>query len=156
VLRVAAEFGAAAGFQPERPLAIGSREQNPNTPDAAALRRLIEYIKERKQRAPRLILNSMAGLNHLAKWPDDARIPCGAGRFFCRIDPAGMVYSCNARFDMPPLGNIYTGEFSSMFDNYAPPPCAQCWCADTVEANFIFGMNPAAIINYVRARKGYD
>lgn len=156
VLRAAGEYGAIAGFQPERAYAVGSREPSPGGPDAAVLVRLVEYIKKRKQRAPRLILNSMIGLNHLAQWPADARIPCGAGRFFCRIDPAGRVYSCNSRLDMPPLGDINTDDLLSMFENYAPPPCRQCWCADTVEANFMFGLKPGAIINYMQSRKGYD
>jgi MoaA/NifB/PqqE/SkfB family radical SAM enzyme len=158
VLETAGGHRAPVTFQPGQLFVLGASDPNPNAPAPEAFRALMRTIIEIKKNKPGSILNSLAGLRHLLRWPEDTAIPCGAGRFFCRIDPLGNVFSCSNSLAAAadPVGNITRRDIEEIFADSPRVSCAQCWCAARVEANLIFGLRPGAIINYLRTRAGFN
>ncbi len=157
VLETAGRLDVPVVFQPGQLFILGSRLPNPAAPAPSDFGDLLEYVISFKRKHPAAILNSLQGLSHLAKLPADARLFCGAGRFFCRIDPAGNVFACsNSLGPESPAGNILSSSLSDLFAGYRHPPCTQCWCADRVEANLIFGLNPGAVTNYMLHRARFN
>lgn len=159
VVKTAAEYGAPVSFQPLLVVQLGTSDPNTDAPDPQVFRALINHVIELKEKFPRAILNSVKGLRHLMRWPDDAPITCGAGRFFCQIDPAGNLFACgSSQGTEAPCGNILQTGLMAPFEQKKKSctECSQCWCGERVEANLMFGLDPHALINYFRTRHGYD
>ena len=156
LLVLAQEYGAPIAFQPSQQTRLGSHEANPDMPDAGHFRMLVSHIERHKKKHPEFILNSRSGLKHMAHWPQPHRIPCGAGRFFCRVDPRGNVYACSVFGRPKPAGNILENDFSSLFHGAEQPDCAECWCGDRVESNLIYSFHIEPILNYfqTKSRRG--
>lgn len=157
VVRVAETYAAPVSFQPSLAVALGSCEPNPDAPDEQTFRTAMNRVLELKEKSPRVILNSVKGLRHLMRWPSDTAITCGAGRFFCQIDPKGNLFACGSSQGVEkPCGNIMVTGLMTPFEKKSCSECTQCWCGERVEANLMFGLDPHALINYFRTRHGYD
>jgi len=151
ILNLSESLGTTAIFQPGQTFALGSCRKNPEAPEPAKCVELLRHIAARKAAHPHIVMNSAAGLAHLMKWPGDTVIPCGAGRFFCRIDPAGAVFSCsNCTTKTPSIGSIMEDDLKAILMKAGPVSCAQCWCGDRVEANLIYNFNLAALLNFMQ------
>lgn len=153
VMAAARHYGAPVNFQPGRETALGAGRTNPEAPDKENYIRIMERLIELKRENLKLVANSFMGLRHLMHWPEDRRVPCGAARFFCRIDPCGNIHSCsNSTNDAPPVGNIMYESLVAPFRGRSPVHCAQCWSGDRVEANLIFALRVEPALNYIRTR----
>ena len=144
LLRIARDLWVEVMFQPATVTQIYSNAANPIAPSAAAYREAVRRLIERK-RAGAPIANSVAGLRHLAKWPDDAALWCPAGRIACGVEPDGTFVACD-RVQRDFL-NRRTGIGLS---EALPPPasgCSQCWCAPLVELALAFSLRPSAMVN---------
>jgi len=151
VLDIASAHHVPVMFQPATQWLNTSGETNPIAPPVDAYRKTIEnLIGLKKGGAP--IRNSVAGLRHLAKWPDPAPIWCAAGVLISVIEPDGSVLAChqcqNSRLkEDTPLNATVADGFRDMV---VPKPCAQCWCAPIVELALMFSLRPGAVLNGLR------
>jgi len=157
IVNVAIAYSAPVSFQPCLAMALGSSEPNPDSPDHDTYQTAMNRVLAHKETEARIILNSVKGLRHLMRWPQDTAITCGAGRFFCQIDPAGNLFACgNSQGVEKSVGNILKQGLMAPFEKKSCAECKQCWCGERVEANLMFGLDPHALINYFRTRHGYD
>ncbi len=151
-LAIAHEQGGGMMFQPATQWLDSSTAPNPLAPPVAEYRNAMAQLLRLKQ-AGAPIANSKAGLRHLARWPDAARILCLAGRLMVMVEPDGTLLSCHQceveRFltaEGKPVQTL-TQQFQG-----TPPPrgCVQCWCAPVVELALICSLKPEPIYNTLR------
>jgi hypothetical protein len=140
-------------FQPATAWLDSSTQPNPIAAERNAYRAAVNRLIELK-RGGRRIANSVAGLRHLAGWPEDARIWCGAGRIMAEIEPDGRLFACHQlEFARTPVGDdgdtlpSITEQFSGLA---ALPGCSQCWCGPIVELAMMLSAKPDAVFGALR------
>jgi len=151
VLEIASNDGLPVMFQPATQWLDSSTKPNPIAPPVEAYRRTIEQlIVLKKKGAP--IRNSVAGLQHLYKWPDPTPIWCSAGLLTCTVEPDGIMVACHqAQVGQYLEGRFNPGPMKEQFERLPlPSACAQCWCAPVVELALLFSLRPAAFLNALR------
>ena len=150
---IAAQHAVYVMFQPAGKWMSSSMKPNPLAPEHEPYRAAIEeVIRLKRQGAP--VRNSIPGLQHLACWPNNARIWCVAGRLISIVEADGSVLACHqcqiAEFLEGKAGKGITGEQFKNLD--VPKNCTQCWCAPLVELAMIFTLRPSAVLNAIRTR----
>ena len=151
VIRIARMYDAPVTFQPGRVKILGSHRPNPEAPEQGEFTRMTRHIMQLKGEYPRFITNSRKGLAYLMRWPDPTPIQCSAGRFFCRIDPAGDIYPCSNIIEgVRPIGNIVRDGIALPFRGRTMEHCTECWCGLRVEANLMLALGMEPLFNYAR------
>ncbi len=153
VVTLCSELRLPVGFQPSVHLQLGSGLDNSLSPSRPAYTRAIdELIARKRSDARRIIINSPAGLRHLRRWPDPTEIKCAGGLVSCRIDALGNVFPCG-RCRVPRAGmNAAEVGLQAAFDSIGKVTCADCWCANRLEFNLFYALNPSAVANVVRQK----
>ncbi|NLN92884.1 MAG: radical SAM protein [Candidatus Hydrogenedens sp.] len=139
-------------FQPGTLWLDSSTSANPVAADPEAYGEVMKKLIALKS-AGAPIANSKAGLRHLSKWPQPAKIRCLAGRLAIILEPDGTMLSCHQCEVGQFLAQEETPEQSvrDQFRNLVVPTgCAQCWCAPVVELALIASLNPEAFWNSFR------
>ena len=151
VLEIAKRYEAPVVFQPSRYVVLYGDGPNPESPDRKSYGAVINHVVNLKRSYPSLVFNSMSGLRHLSKWPDDTPIACSAGRVSCRIEPNGDILACSMQTGEQPVGNILRDSLAEVFNTSPMPDCTRCWSGERVEANLMYTLKPGPILNYLRA-----
>jgi MoaA/NifB/PqqE/SkfB family radical SAM enzyme len=146
ILDLAGKHQARALFQPPTLHRLGSHEANPEVPDVAAYRNVIQRLIHMKQQGDRRIANTIPGLRHLAHWPDPIPIACAGGWISCRIEPGGDVFHCSRCRKIPSPANALKIGFRRAFESLGPMACPDCWCAGRVELNLAWSGRPDVIL----------
>jgi len=153
VVALAESLDVPVMFQPATAWLDSSAEPNPIAAERGAYHEAINRLMELK-RAGRPIANSTAGLGHLAHWPENRSIWCGAGRIMVEIEPDGRMLACHqyefARASTEDAGGAppsITEQFTRMT---ALPGCPQCWCGPIVELATIMSLQPGAVMGALR------
>lgn len=154
ILDIAREGAVRVMFQPATPLQLGGNAVNDLSPPVEPYRRAVDRLIARKKSGDQHIANSIAGLQHLRKWPDPTPMACACGWISCRIEPDGRVLYCS-RETLPEFPqNCVRVPFGQAFKNLTPMVCHDCWCAARVELNLAFSLNRSAIKNQIKAGGG--
>lgn len=148
MVRLAGELNTSVTFQPATPYLLGSDGNNVYSPKTDSYQQAIARLIELKMaKAP--IGNSLPVLHHFQYWPQGRLIRCAGGMVSCRVEPDGRVYHCG-RVLLKGLENDATKVgFKAAFESLKPLSCQQCWCAPRLEMNFIYQLNPRALLNIV-------
>jgi len=152
VVAIARAQGLMVMFQPATKWLDSSTEANPIAPPVEPYREAIAHLVELK-RSGAPVRNSVAGLEHLAKWPDPTPIWCSAGVLTFSIEPDGTMLACH----QAQVGRFLKGHRpgTALDVQYAdlsvPKGCVQCWCAPMVELALLFSLRPAALWNALRS-----
>lgn len=146
LLATAARLRAMVQFQPATPRRLGDREANPAAPDGELARAVFRRLIDEKRRGNRWIASSFTALRHLARYPDDAEIPCFAGSLYCKVEANGDVRPCVDLDGPSPCANIRS-DGAAAFARAGVVTCRQCWCASRVDFNFAAGLHPEAALH---------
>ena len=112
---------------------------------------IVHLIALKKHGAP--IRNSVAGLKHLACWPDPRAIPCHMGQITFTVEPNGVIGACIDKeyvyyMDKVVFQDAYTTR--EIVKNIpVPQGCRECWCGAMVEFNLMASLNLDAIANHI-------
>lgn len=151
VLEIAKEFNSLITFQPATTHLNTSSDADPLVPSVDRYRQTIEQlIQAKRMGAP--IRNSIAGLKHLAKWPNSTPIPCSAGRAAVVVEPNGQILGCHhlelAKY-LQHKDRLYQYR-ERPHNSSVNCSCSCCWCANLVELNLITALKIEPIINSIR------
>lgn len=146
ILDSCSQWGIGVFFQPATELFILNRDSNPYAPPREEYRRAMFYLLQKKKRGCKQILNSAAGIRHLANWPSAKAIYCSAGKIIFRINAYGELYHCD-RFPLKNKLDLKKTCLKDALKKIKPLSCRQCWCAPLVELNLAMGFNFNSIIN---------
>ncbi len=153
VVALAGSMGVPVMFQPATAWLDSSAQPNPIAPERGAYRNAIHRLIELK-RGGKPVSNSVAGLRHLACWPENARIWCGAGRITVEIEPDGRLLACHQLEFSRAAAEHPGGAHASITEQFARtralPGCGQCWCGPLVELAMLFSMKPGAVFSVLR------
>ena len=154
VLNVARRYGIKASFQPVSLCLLESKQENPIAPSPGDYQSAIAKLMAAKKAGNQQILNSWAGLEHLAHWPRPTAIPCSAGRVHVRIEPDGLMTNCSRQFLMTSKQSqraaIRQLGTKNAVAQLKVTPCCDCWCASTVEMNLATSFNASGITNMLK------
>lgn len=107
--------------------------------EAAAHRAAFARLEQRKRSSP-AIANSWSSLRHFRAFPDAKALPCAAGWLEATMDPEGNLYHCgDVRRDARSTNVVRLGA-QAAFAGLTRVGCDQCWCARTVEGNYLWGL----------------
>jgi len=120
-----------------------------------ALRRLIELKK-----AGDPVAGSILYFKNALDWPYEDRVTspessplykCWAGRATAHLEADGLLYSCGMGVGRVPGVDVREMGFEEAWKKLKPlPDCNSCTMACGVEANLLFSLNPAAIMNWLK------
>ncbi len=160
-VELARRFDTRIVLQPGATHVLGSRDPNPEVPDVARYRAVLQRVLDEPSLA-RWVWNSRPGLTELLRWPERHRLRSHAGRITCRLEVDGGLYPCSRAVLDPscnPAPNVLTLGVAEAFRRLPEIDCSEhvCQCAHNVEKSLLFAWNPAAAFsyatrNYVRAR----
>jgi MoaA/NifB/PqqE/SkfB family radical SAM enzyme len=95
---------------------------------------------ERLKHAGRAVANGWASLRHFRRFPEETRPPCAAGWITATLDPEGVLFPCGQVNRSDRSNNVLRLGMREAFDRLSKDGCGQCWCARTVENNYIWGL----------------
>ena len=105
---------------------------------------------EALKRAGRAVANQWSSLRHFRNFPLEARPPCAAGWILCTMDPEGVLFHCGERDRSDRANNVTRMGVARAFANLTKSGCGQCWCARSVEENYIWGLRFDRMIPPIR------
>ncbi len=153
VVALAESMDVPVMFQPATVWLDSSAQPNPIAPEREAYRNTITRLIELK-RAGRPVANSAAGLRHLAHWPENTPVWCGAGKIMAVVEPDGRLLACHQCEFARTVAEGRGGPDASITEQFARTPalpgCAQCWCGPVVELAMLFSMRPGAVFGALR------
>jgi len=151
ILAVARKHKVSVFFQPTTVQLLGMHAPNLEIPPEDEYRQIIANLIRKKKQGEAAIANSVAGLSHLLRWPQQTNIPCVAGRLHFRIEPNGDMNICYRKYAVgsEPERNVRAGGAAGAIAGLTPRPCSGCWCAPFVELNLATAMNFSAITNMI-------
>ncbi len=155
LVSIAKAAGVPISFQPATQNRLGGTGENPIAPVSEMLQKDIDTLIRLEKRPNSPILNSAAGLRHLAKWPGPTQIRCVAGKFIFRISSEGLIYPCDwgRPIETQPVFDIRKHALSSLSGKLKVEPCGHCWCSRMVELNLLSGFHPATVLSHLK--KGF-
>jgi MoaA/NifB/PqqE/SkfB family radical SAM enzyme len=141
LLVLAATLDCRIIFQPVRKSLFngGEREGNDWMPDYSELYKVFQWLL-RQIKQNKYIKNKRASLEHFLHFPKDVRLPCNAGWLNCTVDPEGYLYHCGEINRAAYRINVREHGVAKAFKLLPRFDCGQCWCARTVEENFLWGL----------------
>lgn len=101
----------------------------------------------KKKSGNKHIGNSLTGLRYFCNWPHYRKIPCCAGRIYCRIECNGDVFPCANLVNKVKPQNCIKHGFRNAFMSLSQDNCEACWCDTRIEMNYIYSFNWEAIYN---------
>lgn len=133
-------LGLSIVFQPARNSLFLDTERDGAAfvPEAVRMRAAFARLEQRKH-AGAPVGNRWSSLRHFRNYPDDAPIPCAAGRINVTLDPAGNLYHCGQVNRGDTSCNVRRLGTHEAFRRLTREPCQQCWCARVVEENYAWG-----------------
>ncbi|MCL2824401.1 MAG: hypothetical protein FWD57_10440, partial [Polyangiaceae bacterium] len=140
VLGFAKEMGFVALFQPAvGSITNGAEAHAEHSAHPKAYRAVIDELKRLKA-SGEPVANEMLCLDHLRHWPDPVPLPlCSGGRVEVAIGPDGGMFPCGRTGRNLPAPNVFTVGVARAFeDTLRPTDCANCWCALTVAACYLY------------------
>lgn len=123
----------------------------------AAIRRLL-----RRKREGARIGSSERYLRYLLAWPDyrtatragrHLGLSCKAGKLYCNIDADGRVFACSLLIGKAEAANAIQSGFKAAFQAIPPLPCQACTAGCFTEYNYIYGLDPLCILDWMRAMR---
>ena len=152
LVSLAKSAGIPISFQPATQNRLGGTEANPIVPIPDLLRKDVETLIRLRKRPASPIVNSAAGLRHLAKWPGPARIRCVAGKFIFRITSEGLIHPCDwgRPIETQPVFDIRKHSLSSLVGKLKTETCGHCWCSRMVELNLLSGFHPTTVWSHLK------
>lgn len=143
---------------------LASRAARRGTLDSDSIRRSLRFLLEAKQ-AGRPVAMSETTLRYLLSWKDYAEasqalphedLQCMAGQVSCVVDADGSVHPCTPRMAGAVVGgastprNIRNDGFDAAFAELRDQPCQSCTHTACTESNFLYNLNPPAVIEVAR------
>lgn len=110
----------------------------------------------KRQGAP--LMFAAATYRNAVEWPDyrvlatpsDGRSPCVMGRVYVHIEANGDVYPCvQSSSSFEPKNMIHDGLVAA-FRHVQRHQCGDCYSAYLNERKALFGLRPAAVVEYLR------
>lgn len=158
ILKTARQYNVKVAFQPVSLCLLESKKENPLAPIPEDYRAAIHKIITAKKNGNPHILNSLAGLDHLARWPKPTAIACSAGRVHFRIEPDGLMTNCSRQFlsksKQSQNADIRQVGVKKAVTQMRVSPCCDCWCASTVEMNLATSFNFSGAMNMLKRAGG--
>lgn len=141
LLNLAAELRCGIIFQPVRNSLFNFRQRDATSwaPDEKEMQKAFRHLLHLR-RKNKAITNAKASLRHFLNFPDDINIPCAAGWINCTVDPQGYLYHCGEIDRNAYKINLREHGVAKAFDLIPRYGCKQCWCARTVEENYLWGV----------------
>ena len=111
LLDLADRFGIGVYFQPADPTLAGCGEgELPLSPDPERFRSAVEYLIDEKRQGRRSVLNTTAGLRHLAHWAAAARDRLPPGPVLLRDRARRRPESLRQRTRIPVAADFHRGR----------------------------------------------
>jgi len=160
LLRTAERLGTRCSFQILHHNASLGRNHEELLPSNEEYREAVRLLLRRRKEGARLSSSSRY-LRYLLSWDDYRRskqapphrgLRCRAGRLYCNVDADGRVYACSLLAEEVPAENAVKVGFRAAFDAIAPLPCQGCTAACFTEYNYLYGLDPVCIYEWVTAR----
>ncbi len=151
IFDVARKRGIKVGFIPVRIYSRSSEMIEELEPTPEEMHRVIERVR----RFP-LTSNSPAGLDILARWPEEPRFsrPCKGGMTFFTLEADGRLYRCCERRPEHKLPEPVDPErVMEWIRNIPREPCYGCWNIEGQELNMMFQLQPRAMLNLIRGAR---
>ena len=134
-------LGSSIIFQPVRNSLFVYGERDGTAWELEHQRSLATFARiEAFKRAGRAVANQWSSLRHFRNFPFEARPPCAAGWILCTMDPEGVLFHCGERDRSDRSNNVTRMGVARAFANLTKSGCGQCWCARSVEENYIWGL----------------
>lgn len=141
LLDIAEGLGSSIIFQPVRNSLFVYSDRDGTAWELEHQRSLATFARiEEFKRAGRAVANQWSSLRHFRSFPYEARPPCAAGWITCTMDPEGVLFYCGERDRSDRTNNVTRMGVARAFANLTKTACGQCWCARTVEENYIWGL----------------
>jgi MoaA/NifB/PqqE/SkfB family radical SAM enzyme len=142
-----AVFGLPYYDDGARPLAL----------DQAQTREMYRTLA-RLKRAGRPLMFAAATYEHASRWPDyalltrpsEGRSSCVMGRVYVHIEANGDVFPCVQTAASFRPKNIVRDGFAAALTHVQRHQCGDCYSAYLNERKALFGLRPAAVVEYLR------
>lgn len=153
ILEIAEKFGSKVLFQPISE--FGSNDIHMLSPDRNRYKEAIGRLINEKKENNGVILNSLAGLKHIACWPKPTGISCFGGKLYFRVEPDGSINTCPRLFFNygSRTQDILKLRVKGAIQRLLISSCKSCWCAQMVEFNLGSSFHPSAAINILKRMK---
>ncbi|HSP98079.1 MAG TPA: radical SAM protein [Candidatus Dormibacteraeota bacterium] len=110
------------------------------------------------KRAGRSLMFAAATYDHAGRWPDygtlsrpsDGPSSCVMGRVYVHIEANGDVYPCVQSSATVRPKNIIRDGFDAALTHVQRHNCGDCYSAYLNERKALFGLRPAAVVEYLR------
>jgi MoaA/NifB/PqqE/SkfB family radical SAM enzyme len=151
LLDIAEGLGSSIIFQPVRNSLFVYGGRDGSAWELEHQRSLATFARiEAFKRAGRAVANQWSSLRHFRNFPLEARPPCAAGWILCTMDPEGVLFHCGERDRSDRSNNVSRMGVARAFANLTKSGCGQCWCARSVEENYIWGLRFDRMIPPIR------
>ncbi|MFH1441745.1 MAG: radical SAM protein [Candidatus Omnitrophota bacterium] len=150
ILKLAKKLEIATVFQPARILNRGSGRTNQILLNKRNnYQKIIQSLINYKLNKHPYIGNSLLCLKHFLNWPEPTKIPCAAGKIYCRIENNGFIKSCGDETNKKDI-NISHQGIKNAFLSLEPYSCLNCWIAAQIELNFLYSFKFDSIFNSLK------
>jgi MoaA/NifB/PqqE/SkfB family radical SAM enzyme len=141
LLNIVEGLGGSIIFQPARNSLFVYNQRDGNAWELEHERSLATFARiEGFKRSGRAVANHWSSLRHFRNFPFETRLPCAAGWTQCTMDPEGVLFHCSERDRSDRSNNVTRLGVARAFANVSKTGCGQCWCARTVEENYLWGL----------------
>lgn len=141
LLDIAESLGSSIVFQPVRNSLFVYGERDGSAWELKHQRSLATFERiEALKRGGRAVANQWSSLRHFRNFPFETRPPCAAGWILCTMDPEGVLFHCGERDRSDRSNNVTEMGVARAFRQLTKSGCGQCWCARSVEENYIWGL----------------
>jgi len=141
LLDIAENLGSSIVFQPVRNSLFVHGERDGSAWELEHQHSLATFARIAAfKRAGRAVANQWSSLSHFRTFPLEARPPCAAGWILCTMDPEGVLFHCGERDRSDRSNNVTRMGVARAFANLTKSGCGQCWCARSVEENYVWGL----------------
>jgi MoaA/NifB/PqqE/SkfB family radical SAM enzyme len=127
-------------FQPARHSLFLDTERDGSAWQAGAAAHRAAFARlEQRKRTSKAIANSWSSLRHFRAFPEEKSLPCSAGWIEATMDPEGNLYHCGDVSRNDHSHNVVRLGARTAFERLPRVGCRECWCARTVEGNYMWG-----------------
>jgi MoaA/NifB/PqqE/SkfB family radical SAM enzyme len=141
LLDIVEGLGSSIIFQPVRNSLFVYNQRDGGAWQLEHQRSLATFARiEGFKRSGRAVANHWSSLRHFRNFPFETSPPCAAGWTQCTMDPEGVLFHCSERDRSDRSSNVTQLGVARAFANLSRTGCGQCWCARTVEENYLWGL----------------
>jgi len=158
LLEQAARLKIYAAFQVLHHNDVLGRDAEEMLPSNDEYRDALRHLAQRKKEGAR-VAGSSRYLEYLLAWEDFSKptcaaphlgLRCKAGKMYCNIDANGDVYPCSLHVGAQPAPNAVEMGFRAAFDALPRETCQGCTATCFTEYNYLYGLDPRCIWEWVR------